>query len=513
MSHSKPVTFLLFLPLLAALGCSTTEGASGPPAPSDPLPALRAVPDPENVGQIVDARGREVLLRGVNFNTHVEYWQYDPERFTNYPFTEEDADLMAAMGWTMVRVLMSWSRVEPEPGVYDDAYLDEVAESVAKLAERGIYSLIDLHQDAWNVSLVAPADEVCTGDTRPAGGWDGAPEWATFDNGEPRCDGGQRELVPAVQAAWESFFDNVEGPGGVGIRTRYAQMFGHVVARFATNDAVAGFDVMNEPNAFDIGQDVQLVELYEDCLVEMRAAEASVGAPKRLFFFEPSIAWNGIGFPAPPPFDHDDQVVYAPHIYQGGIDPGTVEEGFMRASQDSVERYKGAPVVTTEWGSNPPRAADPEDDYFERHLDEQDNYLFGASMWTWHTACGDPHTYNQYRDGLIPQVWGFFEMNCEDNTIEGMRTELLEILKKMTVRFAPGPLTEVDWAKDDSELSASGDDARGGNRLEVFVPTDDPDSVAVESTGLGPVESVPWFGGTLFYANAAGGAWSIHLTR
>ena len=52
-----------------------------------------------------------------------------------------------------------------------------------------------------------------------------------------------------------------------------------------------------------------------------------------------------------------------------------------------------------------------------------------------------------------------------------------------------------------------------GNRLEVFVPTDDPDSVTLDASGLGNVESIPWFGGTLFYATASGGAWSIELTR
>jgi hypothetical protein len=83
----------------------------------------------------------------------------------------------------------------------------------------------------------------------------------------------------------------------------------------------------------------------------------------------------------------------------------------------------------------------------------------------------------------------------------------------MTVRFAPGALSAVDWAPDDTELEASGDEATAGNRLEVFVPTDDPSSVQIEPSGLGNVESVAWFGGTLFYAPADGGPWSIRLTR
>jgi len=510
MSYVKHVRTLIALTLLTVLGCTTTSSESGPPAPSDPLPALRAVPDAMDVGRIVDSTGREVLLRGVNVNAHVEYWQYDPDLFTTYPFTAKDADMVAAMGWNMVRLLLSWSRVEPSPGEYNEAYLDEIAESVAMLRERGIYTLIDLHQDAWGPSLVAPPDEVCP-NSEPAGGWDGAPEWATFDRDLPRCEAAERELVPAVLGAWASFFDDMEGPGAVGIRTRYVEMFAHVVARFAHDDSVAGYDLMNEPNQFL--NDGSLSEFYEDALQAMRAAEAEVGAPKRLFFFEPSILWQAVGLPAPPPFDHDDQVVYSPHIYQGGIDDGTLEEGFAQAADDAVELYKGAPVVTGEWGSSPERAKDPEDDYFERHLGEQESYLFGATIWTWREACGDAHKYVDSREGRVPYVWGFFEVNCETNMIEGNRTAYVDVMRKMTVRFAPGALSAVDWSPDDTELEANGDDAQAGNRLEVFVPTDDPASVQIETSGLGDVESVPWFGGTLFYALADGGPWSVRLSR
>ena len=66
---------------------------------------------------------------------------------------------------------------------YDETYLDEIAESVAMLRERGIYTLIDLHQDPWSRYIVAPADQECPAGARPTGGWDGAPEWATFDDG------------------------------------------------------------------------------------------------------------------------------------------------------------------------------------------------------------------------------------------------------------------------------------------------------------------------------------------
>jgi len=61
----------LLVSLTVLVGCGAT-GSSGPPAPSDPLPALQAVPDAIAGGRIVDDSGREVLLRGVNVNAFVE---------------------------------------------------------------------------------------------------------------------------------------------------------------------------------------------------------------------------------------------------------------------------------------------------------------------------------------------------------------------------------------------------------------------------------------------------------
>ena len=125
----------------------------------------------ENGGRIVDAEGREVLLRGVNVNALAEYWQYG-EFPTVFPFGEADADQMAAIGWNTVRLLLSWSRVEPAPGQYDDAYLEQVRAAVRLLASRGLYTILDLHQDAWGPTLAAPPnDDVCTArPSRPSAG-------------------------------------------------------------------------------------------------------------------------------------------------------------------------------------------------------------------------------------------------------------------------------------------------------------------------------------------------------
>ena len=328
-----------------ALLLSCQIGVPGvPPAPGADatgfrLPALHADPDPVLGGRIADAFDRTVLLRGVNVNAHVEYWAYDPARFTTYPFTDADAEAIAAFGWNAVRLLLSWSRVEPEPGVYDEAYLDEIEAAILVLQSHGIYAIVDLHQDAWGATLAAPPDQTCGRGQRPAFGWDGAPGWATLDGGASRCAAGEREFTPAVIQSFQSFWADAPGPGGVGIRTRYAAMLGHVAGRLGRHDAVAGYDVMNEPNAFSLiaGQLAGLTALYAQVVPAIRAGEDAAGVPHRLIFFEPSITWGTMPATADP-FTDDTQIVYAPHIYQGGLDSIPLDAvPFDRAWNESVE--------------------------------------------------------------------------------------------------------------------------------------------------------------------------------
>ena len=51
MSRWKPFRSLLVLALIAGFGCSSSSEGANQPAPEDALPALRAVPDPDDVGR------------------------------------------------------------------------------------------------------------------------------------------------------------------------------------------------------------------------------------------------------------------------------------------------------------------------------------------------------------------------------------------------------------------------------------------------------------------------------
>src|SRR3954452_15890555 len=165
-SRSLAFPLVTLLAFLAAAGPATAKT----PDPLELRP-LHAEPDPARGGRIVDDRGREVRLRGVNVNALAEYWKGTPFP-TVFPLDRKDPDRMAGIGWNAVRLLLSWSRVEPQPGVYDAAYLAQVAAVVERLRGRGIYSILDLHQDAWGATLAAPDGTLCPPGSQLALGWD-----------------------------------------------------------------------------------------------------------------------------------------------------------------------------------------------------------------------------------------------------------------------------------------------------------------------------------------------------
>ena len=70
-----------------------------------------------------------------------------------YSFSEDDAKLMASMGYNTIRLGVLWAGLEPVEGEYNMTYLDMVEEIVVMAGERGIYSLLDMHQDAFNAKF------------------------------------------------------------------------------------------------------------------------------------------------------------------------------------------------------------------------------------------------------------------------------------------------------------------------------------------------------------------------
>ena len=79
---------------------------------------------------LTDDAGRSLILRGFNTASSAKSAPDGMPKFTEADLEREHAD----MGTNFVRFLISWRSVEPEPGQYDQKYLDRVDEIKANIA-------------------------------------------------------------------------------------------------------------------------------------------------------------------------------------------------------------------------------------------------------------------------------------------------------------------------------------------------------------------------------------------
>ena len=310
--------------------------------------------------------------------------------------------------------------------------------------------------------------------------------------------------------AWQAFFENEPGPGGAGIQDRFVAMWRHVARRFARATAVAGFDILNEPNALSDEQQRRLSALYARVLEALRRGERDGRGRRHLVLFEPSVLWSATGHGAPPAFRHDRDVVYAPHIYTGGFDDGPITRAAFAVTRREAKLFGGAPVLAGEWGTDPARAGPRGDGYFLAHQRLQDAFRISATLWTWRESCGDPHKIADVRVGRTPVPWGEWNVDCATNTVRGPRAALVAELTRGYVRAAPGRLTAAAWDPAQTVLRASGRAPHRAGRLVAFYPG----VPRIRTAGLGHIRTTKLpGGGQLVTATARGGAWRLRIGR
>jgi endoglycosylceramidase len=178
--------------------------------------------------QFLDGAGKPLLLHGINV--------VNKSQAEGYTKNIEQSDFAAIRGWGMncVRLGILWDGLEPLPGQINDEYLDRIARIIGWAKAEGLYVLLDMHQDLFSVKFS-----------------DGAPAWATLDEGKPYTPTAVWSdayfTSEAVQAALDHFWANSPGPDGVGLQDHYARVWQRVADRFRDEPAVAGYDLMNEP--------------------------------------------------------------------------------------------------------------------------------------------------------------------------------------------------------------------------------------------------------------------------
>lgn len=182
-----------------------------------------------------DQSGRQRLFNGLCL---IDKGSRNPEG-PGYLFIPEDwpDDLLsqlAARGINLIRLGMIWSGLEPEPGEYDERYIQFLEEKLDEAAELGIAVILDMHQDLYAQRFS-----------------DGAPDWAVLtENAFEETELWSDAYITsrAVQESWDAFWRNDVAPeSGKGLQVHYAELWAYLAARFKDHRAIFAYDIMNEP--------------------------------------------------------------------------------------------------------------------------------------------------------------------------------------------------------------------------------------------------------------------------
>lgn len=335
--------------------------------------------------KFINESGREVLLQGINFVCK------EKERGYLWPEHKKLFQWFAESGFNLMRLGIFWDAVEPQPGRYDDAYLEKIRQVILDAGEQGLYVLVDMHQDLWSVLYA-----------------DGAPEWATLTDGAAHptdCamwfDAYLRS--GAIINAADHFWRNDPAEDGVGLMDHYAAMWEHIPEKLAGCGNIIGYEPMNEPfmgslarntfgmaamrtkeeyPAFDFAtmqgitpeSQAYMMQMVGGAFMEfdrdtlMPFYQRMNDAIRKKTGIALATGGNiycsanfptGIGRVAGPDGTPESQQIYAPHGYDSVVDSDRYENFSMenvenlfadkRATQDRL----GMPVIVGEWGAFP----------------------------------------------------------------------------------------------------------------------------------------------------------------
>ena len=363
------------LVLCAALaGCAIPASAQAAPA----LPVAHA-------GRwITDARGRVVILHGTNM-----VYKLAPYYPAAAGFDAKDAAFLRSNGFNAVRVGIIWKAVEPQPGLYDDAYIEQIEQTVALLARRKIVSLLDFHQDMYNEKYQG----------------EGFPDWSVQDDGlpnEPQAGFPNNYFVnPALQRAFDNFWANRPGPDGAGLQDHYATAWAHVAQRFASNPNVLGYEILNEPfmgSEYPTCANTEGCPLFDEKLSafyrKVNEAIRAVDA-HTLMWYEPNVAFNfgaNTHVSAPGPSSG-----FAFHDYcLANEEGGCPTHEITMNNADKYVAGSGDALLMDEWG-----ATNSFSD-LETMVSLADEHMLPWTEWAY-CLCGDPTTASQ-NQGIVQEA-------------------------------------------------------------------------------------------------------------
>jgi len=364
--------------------------------------------------RLLDESGRHLLLRGINARVEGLFdVTFDDGRQELEPipaFGAEDCRFLGEQaGMNLLRLPVNWSGLEPQQGAYDDAYRQRVVDLVAACAEHGVYTLVDLHQDAYSKEI----------------GEDGAPLWAIVPPPDELLEGPlddleERRTSLQVLRAFGSFFDNEQN-----LQDDFAAMTAWLAEGLLGTPGLAGLEIFNEPVAFD---DEALMAFHDRVATAVRAVDQEMPLA-----FEPDALRN---------FSDTDPVavrvpfaggIYAPHHYTDVFEDGwasededALREGLANAAGEGVRH--GTPVLIGELGHDP--RTDRGARWLQVSYDAMDGHRLSAALWLYEEWSQDS--------------WGLY-----DAAPGPARGEVREAAMDLVARPYPaavsGELTGFDW--------------------------------------------------------------------
>ncbi len=434
--------------------------------------AARASSDVHVVGnQLVDGTGRTLLLRGVNVTGDAKV---PPFR----PVTPAIFDPLPAWGVDVVRLLHIWEAYEPSPGSYDASYLSYYTDAVHAAAAKGIYVIVDFHQDAYSRFDIGGCGE-------------GFPKWAlpatftpdTPDNGA-KCKNWGTEMGqdPDLGGIWNSFFADAGG-----VRTRYLAMVASVATALTAEPNVLGYDLLNEPGG---DEPTQLAPLYEDEAKAIRAVD-----PKAILFVSPR-ALTSAGIQTQLPKPSFDNFVYSPHYYDAGV----IVTGQWNGSDEKTAYARmatqattwGVPLFVGEFGSSP--TIDGVEGYMDASYAQLDALLASGAQWAYTPGWTDAN-----KDG-----W-----NMEDfSIVDGSGTLRSNFRARPHVQKVTGTPTSI--ASDAASLTVSWTNVPSSNATELFVP---PSALGADSLAFDTSSDVSCIskGNTVSCSSSTPGAKTVRI--
>ena len=298
-------------------------------------------------------------------------------------FGADDAKFLARNGFNAIRLGVIYTAVEPKPRSrgkpsYDDGYLAKIARTQGILARRGIYSLIDFHQDLFNERFQGE-------------GW---PDWQVQDDGlaNPRNGFPNNYLTnPALNAAFDHFWAN-DTVGGVKLLDEYAAAWKHVARVFKPRPSVLGYDILNEPwpgsvwptcattagcPAFDTGA---LATMTRKSTSAIRAVDG-----RHMVWQEPHVIFN-FGSPSHlPSIGSNTGFSFHDYCLTAGAPDCPTMEALPFENADHVAKTTGRALLLSEFGATDDLAT------LNRITGLADEHMVSWTEWAY-CGCGDPTT-------------------------------------------------------------------------------------------------------------------------